>query len=251
MKSNAAETIPAVLINQAYLPCRETGCPSDVLFLPGFEGSRLYYRDVLHREHQVWEPDVFTDIPYLKMNADGTSKYPLYTKDIIGTIQEHNPLATKIANTFGKNLDVYKSFTTYLDTLVASSTFKFQHWQSYPYDWRYDVRDIVNNGTTTMMPDGTIKQVYLKDTIIAMASSSPTGRVTLVAHSDGGLLAKAAAISFGADAPKYIDHIIMVGTPQLGTPSDIAAMLHGDEQEAGMGMVIDAHGARAVADTLP
>ncbi len=51
---------------------------SNVLFIPGTEASRLYYRGTLNIEHQVWEPDAYTDIPYLAMNANGTSKYKRY-----------------------------------------------------------------------------------------------------------------------------------------------------------------------------
>ncbi|HEC93959.1 MAG TPA: hypothetical protein ENI56_01125, partial [Candidatus Kaiserbacteria bacterium] len=31
-------------------------CADNVLFIPGIEGSRLYYRGALNIEHQVWEP---------------------------------------------------------------------------------------------------------------------------------------------------------------------------------------------------
>ncbi len=233
-------------------PCATPGaCVSNVLFLPGIEGSRLYYRGALGIEHQVWEPDFHTDIPYLAMNADGTSKYQLYTKDVVGKIQEHNPLWSTIANIFRNNLEVYSSFESSMNNLVASSTFGLKKWEAYPYDWRYDVRDIVQNGTPTEMSDGSIRQVYLRNVLEEMASSSPTGKVTIVAHSNGGLLAKALAISLGVDAPKYIDRIIMVGTPQWGTPSDIGAMLHGDDGTNALGIISNSGDIRAAAETMP
>ncbi|MHB8860628.1 MAG: lipase/acyltransferase domain-containing protein [Minisyncoccota bacterium] len=233
-------------------PCAAPGsCISNVLFLPGIEGSRLYYRGALGIEHQVWEPDYHTDIPYLAMNADGTSKYQLYTKDIVDKIQAHNPLWSTIANIFRNNLEAYSSFESSMNSLVASSTFGLKEWKAYPYDWRYDVRDIVQNGTPTEMPDGSIQQVYLRKVLEEMASSSPTGKVTIVAHSNGGLLAKALALSLGADAPKYIDRIVMIGTPQWGTPSDIGAMLHGDDGTNALGIISNSSDIRAAAETMP
>jgi len=86
-------------------PCAVKGvCTDNVLFLPGIEGSRLYYRGVGNIEHQVWEPDFYTDIPYLAMNANGTSKYVLYTKDIIGRLYGNTYIERKIAKAFGQNL---------------------------------------------------------------------------------------------------------------------------------------------------
>jgi len=239
-----------VIFNVTADSCANGGCVSNVLFLPGIEASRLYYRGLFNVEHQVWEPDYHTDIPYLAMNANGTSKYSLYTKDIVDTIQAHNPLIGTIADLFGTNLDTYNGFKHFMDSLVASSTFGLKEWRAYPYDWRHDVRDIVRNGTPTEI-DGTVKQVYLKDVVAEMASTSPTKRVTIVAHSNGGLLAKALATSLGDDVAALVDRIVTIGTPQWGTPSDIGVMLHGDGQTSGLGLITDGSEVRATARTMP
>ena len=228
-------------------PCASGGCASNVLFLPGIEGSRLYYRGAFNIEHQVWEPDFRTDIPYLEMNDDGTSKYQLYTKDIVDSLESHNPLWSAIANLFKNNLDTYGGFEQFMNGLVADGTVK--EWRAYPYDWRYDVRDIVANGTPTMA-NGAVEQVYLKDVLADMASDSRSGKVTIVAHSNGGLLAKALAVSLGADAPKYIDRIILVGTPQWGTPAAIGALLHGDDFSDMPSLIINAVELRSVASGM-
>ncbi len=221
----------------------------NVLFLPGIEGSRLYYRGAFGMEHQVWEPDWQTDIPYLALNPDGTSKYALYTKDVVDSLESHNSLEQTISALFGNDLQVYGDFEHFMDTLVASGTVK--EWRAYPYDWRYDVRDIVTNGTPTEQPDGRVERMYLIDTLKQLASASPTGKVTIVAHSNGGLLAKALALALGADAPAYIDRIIMVGTPQWGTPEDVGAMLHGDGQTLAGGLVMRGTDARTVTALMP
>ena len=233
-------------------PCAAPGsCVSNVLFLPGIEMSRLYYRDMLGIEHQVWEPDLFIDVPFLALNADGTSKYPLYTKDkdIVDTFQAHNPLWSTITSVFHIDLEAYGGFEHFMDALVTSGTIK--EWRAYPYDWRYDVRDIVQNGTPTKEPDGSVQQVYLTNVLEDMASSSPTGKVTVIAHSNGGLLAKALADALGASAPRYIDRIITIGTPQWGTPSGIGAILHGDDGTNVFGLVTSSSDVRAVAATMP
>ncbi|MBI3572243.1 hypothetical protein HY091_01770 [Candidatus Kaiserbacteria bacterium] len=222
---------------------------SSVLFLPGIEGSRLYTRDtLLGNEHQLWEPTLSTDLPPLALNADGSSKAQIYTKDIVDSIQAHNRSASTIAGLFD-TLEVYGTFEQFMDGLVATGTIK--EWRAYPYDWRYDVFDIVQNGTLTEQPDGSITRVYLADVLKQMASNSATGKVTIVAHSNGGLLAKALAITLGADAPKYIDRIIMIGTPQYGTPSSIGALLHADNFADIPSLIINQTAARAVASTMP
>ncbi|KKW45366.1 MAG: hypothetical protein UY97_C0024G0001, partial [Parcubacteria group bacterium GW2011_GWB1_57_6] len=126
IKGNASATIPYLIIQTAAPPdpCFNGACISNVLFLPGIEASRLYYRGALGIEHQVWEPDYRTDVTYLALNGDGTSKYPLYTKDIVDTVQAHNPLIGTIADMFGSNLETYAGFVRFMDALVASSTVK-------------------------------------------------------------------------------------------------------------------------------
>ncbi|HFC11026.1 MAG TPA: hypothetical protein ENJ75_02445 [Candidatus Kaiserbacteria bacterium] len=237
-------------IKDANNPCSApNSCADNVLFIPGTEASRLYYRGELGLEHQVWEPNWYTDIPYLAMNSDGTSKYKLYTKDIIGKMEAHNPFESTIAKIFKKNLEVYGNFEHFLNRLVASST--INAWKAYPYDWRYDVRDVVKNGTLTELSGGSIKRVYLSDVLKNLASTSKTKKVTIVAHSNGGLVAKALVQYLGADASKYIDKIIVVGTPQWGTPSSIGVMLHGDGETMLGGLVMNGAETRTVIDEMP
>ncbi|VAW32395.1 hypothetical protein MNBD_CPR01-609 [hydrothermal vent metagenome] len=237
-------------IKDADNPCgAPNSCTDNVLFIPGTEASRLYYRGEFGLEHQVWEPDWHTDIPYLAMNSDGTSKYKLYTKDVIGKMEAHNPLESTIAKIFKKDLEVYGKFENFLNRLVASST--INAWKAYPYDWRYDVRDVVKNGTLTELPDGSIKRVYLVNVLKRLASTSKTKKVTIVAHSNGGLVAKALVQYLGADASKYIDRIIVVGTPQWGTPSSIGVMLHGDGETMLGGLVMNGAETRTIIDKLP
>ncbi|HEY4523065.1 MAG TPA: hypothetical protein VJK73_01700, partial [Candidatus Paceibacterota bacterium] len=237
------------LATDPFAPVATPDGVSNVLFLPGTEASRLYYRDGLGIEHQVWEPNFRTDIPYLAMNTDGSSTYPLYTKDIIERMTANSLFESSITRIFGSNLEVYKGFQGYMDTLVADGT--IEEWRAYPYDWRYDVRDVVEQGTPTWVPGEGVRQVYLADVLRQMASSSASGKVTIVAHSNGGLLAKALASSLGGDASRYIDRIVLVGTPQWGTPEAIGAMLHSDNFASMPSLVINSVGARTVMRDMP
>ncbi len=227
-------------------------CIDNVLFIPGTEASRLYYKGILGIEHQVWEPDFYTDIPYLAMNADGTSKYKLYTKDIIGSLYGNTIYERKIAlsRLDASGVQVYGNFKQFMNELVASSTIK--QWRAYPYDWRYDVRDIVNNGTLTKMQDGIVKRVYIENVLEQLASTSPTGKVTIIAHSNGGLVAKALIQKLSIDGKSnLVDKLIMVSTPQWGTPETIGVMLHGDGQTQALGLVMNGKDARTITKTIP
>ncbi|MEX2340936.1 MAG: hypothetical protein WD605_01300, partial [Candidatus Paceibacterota bacterium] len=65
----------------------------------------------------------------------------------------------------------------------------------------------------------------------SLAADSKSGKVTIVAHSNGGLLAKALVNQLenegGSEAATLIDQIILIGSPQFGTPQAIGSLLHG------------------------
>lgn len=227
---------------------------SSVLFIPGTEASRLYMKLSSNTEKRVWEPASDADLKYLAINLDGSSANNLYTKDIIDSIWSQDPgiIARLVKAIAPGDLEVYGGLEQFLDGLVASSTIK--EWRAYPYDWRYDPLDVVKNGTLTEEPDGSIARVYLADVVAQMASSSPTGKVTIIAHSNGGLLAKALTQELGPSAADYIDRIILVGTPQFGTPAAVGSLLHGDGQSIGLGFGLDLVSAKAVraeAEVIP
>ena len=71
-----------------------------------------------------------------------------------------------------------------------------------PWDWRMDVADAAEE--------------YLEPIVKKYSSTSPTGKVHIVAHSMGGLLARA-YIQKSADNAAKVDHFAMVGTPNQGS----------------------------------
>lgn len=186
---------------------------SPVLFIPGILGSRLAYVDSLGSERTLWETLLPSNIRALGFTTTGSSLTPrVYPTEIIDNfLHVDHELAA-----------AYGPFMNYLDTLVESEI--ISTWQPLPYDWREDVRDITKRGI--LQRDGSRKSIL--KTIQTMASSSPSGRVTLIAHSNGGLLAKSVVKELERQKKGYlIDEMILIGSPQLGTPMAIATMLHG------------------------
>ncbi len=223
--------------------CTEN-CFSNVLFLPGLEASRLYKIKDNNTEDQLWEPNGNSDVEDLYLNIDGTSKNPnIYTRDIIK--ETNTPVATSSA---GQN--IYKSFSKSMDELKSSK--KINEWKAYTYDWRQNVRDIVNNGTN--YKEGIVLPV---DTLRSLVNTSKSGKVTIVAHSNGGLLAKALLkklqddkTSGVSDLLDKVDVLILVASPQIGTASAVPAMLHGYKQAMLGGLLMDEVRARELGRNM-
>ncbi len=194
---------------------------SSVLFIPGLQASRLYSKKVfnctLNCEDQVWEPTVFEGISDLYLNSNGDSIKNIYTRDIID-----ETVASKI----------YEGLINKLDLLKDNGD--INNWNHWAYDWRKDVDSLIENGTK-YEDDQT---VYIVNTIQALASTSQNGKVTIITHSNGGLVAKALInklqnmkISGQSNLIDKIDTLVLVASPQLGTPEAISSLLHGYERK--------------------
>ncbi len=212
--------------------CTEN-CFSNVLFLPGIKATELY-----EGESKRWLPGLFnSDGERLAMDEGGES---------VNDIKVGEPInAVTFASV--KILEIYADFLGTMENLKTEGL--INDWQSAPYDWRYDVHDVVTRDQ--LMHDGSTRR--LVEQIHTLAETSKTGKVTLIAHSNGGLVGKALIDALGEDVA-LIDRLIMVGTPQLGTPSAIPAMLHGIDQ----GLPVDAAPfamssatARALSEYMP
>lgn len=199
---------------------------SSVLFLPGFEGSRLYKPDYNGGTTNLWEPNGNTEeVQNLLMNPDGTAtREDIYTKDVID-----NAYLPVIGN-------IYKSFISQLYSMKNTDHI-INDYSVTPYDWRLSLEDILNNGDKTddgkIYYSGILGQTatpYIIKELKRMASTSKTGKVTIIAHSNGGLVTKALINKLGDEASVLIDNIIFVGVPQAGTPQAVGGMLHGFDQ---------------------
>jgi hypothetical protein len=220
-------------------------CFSNVLFIPGLEASRLYTQRTSGSEDQLWEPNGNSDVEDLYLDTDGASKNQnIYTRDIIK--ESNTPVS---AGFLGQN--IYKIFTDTLDQLV--NDFKIADWKYYAYDWRQGVDDIVNNGTKYQ--EGNIS---LADTLQSLVKSSKNGKVTIVAHSNGGLIAKALLKKLQDDKIAgrnnlidSVETLILVAVPEIGTASAVPALMHGYNQSMAGGWLLDEMHARELGRNMP
>ncbi len=215
---------------------------SSILFLPGIQASRLYAgTDVsvpgilndIEQDELLWEPGNNNDVRALAMTPQGFSVNDIYTDDVLDEI-------------YGVN-NIYRGFLDFLDELKAAETMPIKEYEAFAYDWRYAVQDIVVSGTRYQQE---IKSVV--ERVEALAADSYTGKVTIVAHSNGGLLAKALISELGRiGKAELVDTLIFIGTPHLGTPKALSTVLHGFDQQQVGGLVIDDEVAREVINNLP
>ena len=181
-------------------------CCSSVVFLPGFQGSILK-----SGSNTLWPPTLF--------DVDGDLEKLAFEdgEPVIDDVTVHGILDTFYTK------PIYQGFTNFVNTLTSvdpdTGTSTIKTWEPFAYDWRYGPDDIVD------MNDWVAE-------IEQLAEDSFTGKVTLVAHSYGGLVGKA-LIKQLTDEGKadLIESFVMVGTPQLGTPQAVAGLLHGDGAE--------------------
>jgi hypothetical protein len=147
--------------------------------------------------------------------------------------------------------DVYKSLITELNNL--KSTNKISDWKPYAYDWRQGINDLIQNGTK--YNDG--QTLTLIGMLQSLVNTSKTGKVTIITHSNGGLLAKALIKKLEdmksagqSDLVDHIDNLVMVAAPQLGTPEALSGILHGYNESLGYGWLMDEIHARKLAQNM-
>lgn len=228
---------------------------SSVAFIPGIQASRLYKEGSVF-ENQLWEPNRNDDVRKLFMDPSGKSvDVGIYTRDIIK--ETNSPFFTG-----GLGLNVYKKFSESMDKLVASST--ISAWKALPYDWRFDLSDIVGGGiegiggNISFINQKTEGQLpYMITEIGKLAENSKNGKVTIITHSNGGLVAKALLKKLAemkevgeSDLIDKIDRLIMVAAPELGTPQAVISMLHGEGQDLGFGWILNEEVARGLAENM-
>lgn len=224
----------------ACTPGVNMNCNSSVLFLPGIEASRLY--DVEGGERKQWEPNLHDDLHSLYLDHQGNSvRDDVYTK--VGDVLDETPVGANI----------YKSFIARMDSLKSAG--KIADWEAAPYDWRLALDDILASGTQTGDRISYLTATstpYIEQELRRLAATSRTGKVTIVAHSNGGLVAKALMQKLGATTTAaLVDKIIFVAVPQAGTPAAVGALLHGHDQAIAYGIVVDEADARTFASTSP
>ncbi len=216
-------------------PNKKDKCCSSILFIPGLEGSRLYREEKSlfgMSTNTLWEPNRNDDVRKLYLDSYGNSKdSSIYTSDIIGSA-------------FGLK-NIYKSFINNVNNLKKDNI--INNWLPFAYDWRKNISDIVN------LPNKYNNDTkYLLKEIDRLASTSNTGKVTIIAHSNGGLIAKMLGKELEKkDKLNLIDRVIFIAVPELGTPHAIAGILNGEGQSILGGAILSASVARSLGVNMP
>lgn len=195
---------------------------SNVFFLPGVKGTRLYGPD----DEELWLPSGDDAIRTLFLSTAG-----------IGVTQGIHVREDEILNKVSAPFDAFQVhfYTSFMEDMNAlKNAGKITDWEPVAYDWRQSLYRLTSNG---VLRDGKIfyeessDTPYMKERLIKLAQTSKTGKVTIVAHSNGGLVAKALMSNLGIELQKkYIDRVIFVGVPQSGSPQAIGTLLYGHKE---------------------
>lgn len=159
--------------------------------------------------------------------------------------------------------NVYKKFEDYMDDEIVNAGI-INEWKALPYDWRLDFDTLLKSGTVIndkiYYSDFTTNEPYLLEEIEKLTKSSDSGKVSIVAHSMGGLVAKTLLERIKDENHPYhylypkIDQLILVASPQLGTPKAIEGLLHADKQQIGIfgefGILLDEEVARELGENM-
>ncbi|MEK7480173.1 MAG: hypothetical protein AAB665_02685, partial [Patescibacteria group bacterium] len=222
-------------VNDGPPPCTED-CFSNVLFLPGIMGSKLY-----ENGEQLWD-GTDEQVRRLYLDEGGASESEgVYTKDVIDVFTAAPVI----------NVPIYEAFLEDLAQKKADGA--IEDYAAVPYDWRLSIPDILENGKEESPGEVYYSRAtstpYIEQELRRLAADSRTGKVTIIGHSNGGLVAKALISRLGNEAAELVDRLILVGVPQIGTPKAVGALLHGFD--TGIPFVLSDERARDFANTAP
>jgi hypothetical protein len=107
---------------------RNKTCCSNILFIPGFQASRLFLPG-----NQLWEPNRNADVQKLFQNEKGASNNPVTVGNIVDK---------------GIGYKIYDLLIHEFNKIVEKGTIK--EWRSYPYDWRKDQLEVAKEIVPTL-----------------------------------------------------------------------------------------------------
>ena len=209
----------------------KNNCCSNILFLPGLMASRLYID-----KNQLWEPNRNADVSKLFLNSLGNSISTVYTKDII--------LKTNILNGYIIDEKIYEDFIKYLYSIKNNKL--INDYNAMPYDWRLSPDMLLDNGIK--LRD---RNIDIIDYIKSLQKTSKTGKVTIITHSNGGLVAKKILLELKKqNLENIIDKVIFVAMPEYGTPQAITSLIYGHSQSIAGGLILKSSVASDLAKNM-
>lgn len=186
-----------------------------ILIIPGILGTKILknYGD----NAELWpritalvtsSDDSFLEDISLAENGTEIIERPMRIGDIVRSISfgidVHPYIVGRISVTASHIFDKF---------ILELETFGYQEGVDlfvFPYDWRLDNRLQANS---------------IQNAIERILNTTGSQKVTIVAHSMGGLLAKEYLAKYGAG---LIENVFFVGTPHLGAPKAFKALMYGD-----------------------
>ncbi|MFZ3100017.1 MAG: hypothetical protein WA103_02165 [Minisyncoccales bacterium] len=178
-----------------------------VLFVPGILGTEIKDDDniiwINEGMHNPFNADDFMDVLAFDNNLT-----PIQNLILGEVIKRKKFLAWEHDYTQG----LTNEFTA--QGYDAAEGSESQTFYTFPYDWRYGASGVYPKPKGTGQMDVT-NSVLLGRRIEELAKISPTGKVDVIAHSLGGLVAKKYVLENGD--PK-IGKLVFLGVPNLGAP---------------------------------
>ncbi|MFA6515170.1 MAG: alpha/beta hydrolase [Candidatus Paceibacterota bacterium] len=250
------------------LPGCTVDCFSNVLFLPGLMGSRLYDQTgsvecggVLigpdcFKDEELWVSSSDLSHEKLALDNQGKSINNIYTKNDTQRLSGDGGETGIIDDVYIFN--IYKSFINDLKKWKEDEKI-IKDYAFIPYDWRLSLDDIINNGNVTTKDQLSYNQTqnfsesFILKKLEELQKSSKSGKVTIVAHSNGGLVAKALIQKLkDTNNPLYekIDKVILIAVPQIGTPEAFINLLHGTDIGPA-GLIMSNERSRQLAENMP
>ncbi|MDP3881003.1 MAG: hypothetical protein Q8Q32_02385 [bacterium] len=193
------------------------GYREPVVIIPGILGTRINNAET---EEEIWPggakllvaKDEFLDD--LILDLDGRT-------ETVST-EEGGIILKEAKDLYGPLIDQFSKYEEGKDLIL------------HPYDWRKDLSS---------------EAMLLAKEIETAASSSITGKVSVVAHSMGGLLAKE---YFRQDGDELISQIVLMGSPKLGSPKTFKAINWGDDMDIGkFGLGLNEERVKIITQNMP
>ncbi|WP_176523157.1 lipase/acyltransferase domain-containing protein [Bacillus thuringiensis] len=148
--------------------------------------------ELFNGDNNVWLPKSKRDLEFLRIENE------LEPKEPIG-----------IFNAIVKKINIYQRVTEKLRNWFPGNI------ETFGYDWRKDAME-----NKTKLVDA-IKDLYFKN--------QEEEKVTIVAHSMGGMIAKLAILELEEQGLHHmVDKLITIGTPWLGAPDALRVLIYGE-----------------------
>ncbi len=185
----------------------QTAAPLPIVFVPGTAGTELRITWAEEQDQLYW-----IGRPTLKKKAIKRAALGPCGEDLPGiTVNPVSPLtAVKAPRIFSEPKPIYTNFLAWARAVFGENFYEA------PYDWRKGA--------------GEESSARLERVIDEALQKSKQDQVIIVAHSLGGLVSRDYIMSRGGNK---VAALIAIGTPWLGTPKTVRALLWGYNFGAG------------------